>query len=99
MSKLKCCVAWVLNRKAKSLSDIENGLAVALGSALFCISSYFGYGLSKLVPQLIDATNKYGVSWAILGLWLIVAFFAISVWVFGCVAARCHSTLYGRWFK
>jgi hypothetical protein len=89
----------ISRHKWRTLQEISSPLAALLGVTSFIVSGYFGLFLSKFVPPLIDATNAHGISAKAIGLWVAVAFFALVVWIFGCLTARCHSVLYDRWFK
>lgn len=98
--KLMDYIAKLISRnKFSKFLEISSPMAVLLGVPSFLISGYCGLFLSKFVPLLIDATNTHGFSVLGVVLWLAAGLLAILVWIFGCIATRCHTVLYECWFK
>lgn len=89
---------YTQRRCKRQFSDLHWSLLVFMGGLSFLVAAYWGLALSKLVPNLIETTNKFGLPPLALKLWLIIAIYAAGTWFFGCIASRCHSILYERWF-
>lgn len=86
-------------RHKRDFIEMHWGVLALLGSLSFLVAGYWGLAISTVIPGLIDATNKFGLPHIAVGLWLLVGVYAVGVWYFGCIASRCHTVLYGRWFK
>ena len=98
--KMMNYIATLISRnKFSKFGEVNSPMAVLLGVPSFLVSGYCGLFLSKFVPSLIDATNAHGFSALGIALWLAAGLLAFLVWVFGCIATRCHTVLYERWFK
>ncbi|BBM00430.1 hypothetical protein [Microbulbifer sp. GL-2] len=94
-------IGWWKKRKnieRKSLSSLSSKWAVLIGVICFLVAAYFGWAIKSVLPEAIKVTNQAGWSWEALGFWIFAGIFGSVIWVFGCVAARCHTTLYDRWF-
>jgi hypothetical protein len=79
--------------------DLESYWLVALGIPSFLVAAYLGYLVKGATERLIPPTNEYGISIESLTLWAFIGIFALGVWMFGCIAARCHLELFDRWFS
>ncbi|OLQ89693.1 hypothetical protein BIY22_19220 [Vibrio panuliri] len=58
-----------------------------------------GLMLGEVVPSFIKLSNANPISIQMIMFGLFLVFLGVLFWVFGCIAARCHSLLYDRWFK
>jgi hypothetical protein len=99
MKQLDKLANLLTGRRKRNFDEMHWSLLALLGSASFLVAGYWGLALSQIVPSLIETTNKHGLPLLAVGLWLLVGAYAIAVWYFGCIAARCHTILYERWFK
>ncbi|MFD1217562.1 hypothetical protein [Microbulbifer celer] len=99
MSFENSAIGGTKEKERKSFSSLKSVWAVIIGAASFMVAGYWGLMIKDVLPQAIDATNKDGFSLVALGVWTLIGFFGVLIWVFGCIAARCHTVLYERWFK
>lgn len=99
MKVLNKIASFVTRRKKKTFEELNDWLLTALGVSAFLVAGYWGLMLSDVVPSFIKVVNENGVSLFAAGFALLLGGFGISVWFFGCIAARCHTLLYERWFK
>lgn len=90
---------FVTRHKKNSFEELGDWFLAVSGAAAFLVAGYWGLMLSEIVPDFIKTVNENGVSLSAIGLALLLGGFGISVWFFGCIAARCHTLLYERWFK
>jgi type IV secretory pathway TrbD component len=89
-----------LSRGNKNTFDELNDWFVAFfGAIAFLVAGYWGLMLTEVVPEFIKVVNQHGISLFSIGLACLLGGFGVSVWFFGCIAARCHTLLYDRWFK
>lgn len=91
--------SWNFRRKYQ-LQDLSDKALISLGGPSFLIAGYWTLMLKDVVPEYIKAVNRLGyidATGSALALFLLM--FGLQVWFFGCIAARCHSVLYERWFK
>lgn len=86
-------------RNKKTFEELNDWVLAVLGAAAFLAAGYWGLMLSNVVPDFIRIANENSISILTIGLALLLGGFGISVWFFGCIAARCHTVLYERWFK
>jgi hypothetical protein len=99
MSQLDKLAQFIIRRPNCAFDDLHWSILVVLGGLSFIGAGYWGLAISTVVLDLIKATNKAGLPPLAIGLWLLIGFYAIAVWYFGCIASRCHGVLYERWFK
>ncbi len=99
MKQLDRLAHLITGRRKRNFAEMHWSLLALLGSLSFLVAGYWGLALSAVVPGLIEATNKYGLPPIAVGLWFLVAIYSVGVWYFGCIASRCHTILYDRWFK
>ncbi|RTE86366.1 MULTISPECIES: hypothetical protein [Gammaproteobacteria] len=99
MAQLDKLAQIITRRKAKKLSELNSGILAIIGSGSFLIAGYWGLMLSTVVPDMVKATNEHGLPPLAIGIWLLLGGYSAIVWYFGCIASRCHSLLYERWFK
>lgn len=99
MKTLDRMVQFLRVRKVISYGELSDGVLATLGILSFLSASYWGLMLGDVVPGFVSDVNELGVSWPAVGWALVLGGFGVSVWFFGCIAARCHSILYDRWFK
>jgi uncharacterized membrane protein len=99
MKILDKAVKSITRRKKSSFEELNDWVLALLGALTFLVAGYWGLMLSKVVPEFIKAVNTHGISLFAIGLALLLGGFGISVWFFGCIAARSHTLLYERWFK
>lgn len=99
MKVLDKAASFLTRRKKKTFEELDDWLLAVLGRVAFLVAGYWGLMLGDVVPDFIKIVNKNGLSPTAIGLTLLLGGFGISVWFFGCIAARCHTLLYERWFK
>lgn len=93
-------IARVLSQgKQKTFEELPSWILVIMGTLTFLTASYPGLMFAEVVPDFIKKVNEVGVTAAATGIAIILALYAIPTWVFGCVAGRCHTVLYERYFK
>lgn len=79
--------------------DLKSYWLVILGIPSFLVAGYLGYVVKGATERLILPTNEQGVNMEALTLWAFIGVLALGVWMFGCIAARCHLELFERWFS
>jgi len=99
MKQLDKLARLLTGRRKRTFAEMHWSLLALLGGLSFLVAGYWGLALSKIVPVLIDTTNKYGLPPLATGLWLLIGVYAVGIWYFGFIASRCHAVLYDRWFK
>lgn len=92
-------ISLLSRRKRKPFEALNDWIIALLGALAFLVAGYWGLMLSEAVPEFIKIVNEHGISLQAIGVAFLLGGFAVSVWFFGCIAARCHSLLYDRWFK
>lgn len=86
-------------QEKRTLAEVHAFFLVLLGAFSFIVAGYWGMALSAVVPDLIAKTNKFGLPPLAIGAWFLIGIYAAIAWYFGCIASRCHSVLYEKWFK
>ena len=99
MKQLDRLAHLITVRRKRNFAEMHWSLLALLGSLSFLVAGYWGLALSAVIPGLIETTNKYGLPPIAVGSWFLVAIYSVGVWYFGCIASRCHTILYDRWFK
>lgn len=99
MKILNAAASFITGRKKKAFEELSDWILAMLGVLAFLVAGYWGLMLGDVVPDFVKAVNKDGMSLSAVGLALLLGGFGISIWFFGCIAARCHTLLYERWFK
>lgn len=93
-------LAKLTNRKSKKTFDESPSWLIApLGSLAFLVASYLGLMFADVIPDFIKTINRVGINVVAIKIAIILIFYAIPIWYFGCIAAKCHTVLYDRWFK
>lgn len=88
------------SRPKYQLQGLSDKALILLGGPSFLVAGYWTLMLKEVLPEYLKVVSRLGYIDAIgttLGLFLLA--FGLQVWFFGCIAARCHSMLYDRWFK
>ncbi|WP_158174878.1 hypothetical protein [Grimontia hollisae] len=99
MKVLNKAASFLTRRRKKSFEELNDWLLAVIGMSAFLVAGYWGLMLSEVVPEFIKIVNGNGISMTAVSLAILLGGFGISVWFFGCIAARCHTLLYERWFK
>jgi len=99
MKILDKAVRFITRRKKKTLEELNDCLLSLVGLLAFLVAGYWGLMLGEVVPEFIKVVNKDGLSPVAIALAIFLGGFGLCVWFFGCIAARCHTLLYERWFK
>ncbi len=99
MKILNEAVRVVTRREKKTFAEVSDWILAIFGVVAFMVSGYWGLMLGDVVPDFVKIVNKEGLSLSAIGLAILLGGFGITVWFFGCIAARCHTLLYERWFK
>ena len=82
----------------RPLAEWDSWALAILGATTFCIAGYWGLTIKAVIGELIHATNDAGITLMALVLWGLVGMRGVVIWVFGCIAARCHLVLFARHF-
>lgn len=94
--------AWENRGKYPSHADMPTVLVAGFSIAGFCVSGFYGFVLTKVVPDYLDVANKTPLdAWGIKG-WLLTAILVVlglTTWFFGSIAMCCNKILRERWFK
>jgi hypothetical protein len=96
MKTLNIVTNFITRHKKKTFEELSNLILAVLGVSSFLVAGYWGLVLSEVVPEFAKVANQDGISLPIAGLGLLLAGFGITVWFFGCIAARYHTLLYER---
>ena len=99
MKVLDSVTGFITRNKKRSFEELSDWMLAVLGVVAFLVAGYWGLMLGEAVPGFIKETTQTGISLPAVGLGLLLGGFGLSVWFFGCIAARCHALLYERWFK
>ncbi|AEF98507.1 hypothetical protein [Methylomonas methanica] len=99
MRILNEAVHFFTRKKKSHFDELNDWVLAILGVLSFLVAGYWSLMLSNVVPDFVKITNDVGISIRAVGLALLLGGFGLTVWFFGCIAARCHSLLYERWFK
>jgi uncharacterized membrane protein len=99
MKILNKAVQFFSRKNKMQFEELSDWILAILGIVSFLVAGYWGLMLGDVVPGFVKAVNETGISMVALGLALLLGGFGITVWFFGCIAARCHSLLYERLFK
>ena len=99
MKLMNIIIQFTSQRKLHEFEDAKDLEVILIGVPFFVFSCLIGYYLNKFISAMINATATHGISVSIGVWWLAIAFLACVFWVFSCIATRCHSMLYERWFK
>ncbi|MDH2916380.1 MAG: hypothetical protein PXX77_05815 [Gallionella sp.] len=89
----------ISSRNEKTFEGLPSWILGVLGALAFLCFSYFGLMYSDVVPDFIKEINTIGINLTALKIAFVLAIYSFPTWWFGCVAARCHTVLYERWFK
>lgn len=96
-------IAKTFQKMAKSkknhIDNWENWQLIIIGGGAALCALYWSLMLTNVTSPLIEATNKYGVTWLALALWLLLGIFAAGAWIYGCIATKCHQVLFARMFR
>ena len=94
--KVDCDVA---KRRTRLLQHLNDWIVAPLGAASFVIASYWTMALVDIVPDLVEVTKRYGLSWSAVAGYLIVGGLSLTVWFHGSLAKRCNEIIYTRHFR
>lgn len=97
MRVLNKLISYTTKQNKTKFEDFHDIFLIVLGIPSFLIAGYWGVMLGSVIPKIIKIVNEKGLDFDAIPLAL--SFFALGVWFFGCIAARCHSLIYERWFK
>lgn len=87
-------------RRRYHFEDMPDWALALLGGASFLVAGYWGLALTDVVPGFIKTVNKVGYVDVLGGaVGVLLLMLSIQLWLFGTIAARCHSLLFDRWFK
>nr|AMP54059.1 hypothetical protein [uncultured bacterium] len=88
MKVLDSVTGFITRNKKRSFEELSDWMLAVLGVVAFLVAGYWGLMLSEAVPGFIKETNRTGISLPAVGLGLLLGGFGLSVWFFGCIAAR-----------
>jgi type II secretory pathway component PulF len=86
-------------KKKKKFVDLNDWALAGVGAFSFLFTSYWGIMISDVIPEFLKTVNEVGISLPAINLALWFSGFGFYMWFFGCIALRCHTLLYERWFK
>jgi hypothetical protein len=93
---------WKSRPRYPSFADMPNALVLFFAAGGFLVSTFYAYGLAKVMPPYMEVADSLPLgSWG-LAEWLLTVFIALlslTTWFFASLASRCNSILQGRLFK
>lgn len=93
-------ISWKLSRKKeKTFEELSSWFVAPIGALAFLAASYPGVMFTEVVPEFVETINRVGLDTTAVKIAFILGIYAIAAWCFGCIAAKCHSVLYERWFR
>lgn len=99
MKVLNAVAGMFSRRQKRAFQELPSALLAAIGILSILIAGYWGLMLSEIVPPFVKKVNEVGISFSAVSLGALLGIYGLALWYFGCIAARCHSLLYERWFK
>lgn len=99
MSLLRNIIFFYKEKKRTYFEDLNDWILALVGVISFLIAGYFGLELSSIVPNYVKAANQSPITKEAIVIGLLLGFYGLIFWFFGCIAARCHSLIYERWFR
>jgi hypothetical protein len=93
---------WANRCQYKAFSDMPDCLVAFFALSGFLVAGFYGYVLSKTVPEYIEIANKIPYSQRDRQGWfcsILIASLSLMVWFFGSVSLRCNGILHERWYK
>jgi H+/Cl- antiporter ClcA len=93
---------WENRSRYNTLSEAPDWLLAYYAVSGFLVSGFYGYVLSKTIPEYLEIFNKMPMTqWGWQG-WLssiLLALLSLIVWIFGSIFWRCNGLLRERWYK
>lgn len=99
MRFIRRAVAAFRARPKRQLHELNDWMLAILGSLSFLIAGYWSLVVADVLPSLINLTNHNGLTRARAVIFVFLGTLGVSIWFFGCLAARCHSLLFERHFR
>jgi hypothetical protein len=99
MKILNSVTRFFTKHKKNNFEEVNSWALAFLGISSFLMAGYWGLMLSEVVPGFVKAVNKSGISFVAVFWGSVLGFYGIVFWFFGCIATRCHTVIYERWFK
>lgn len=99
MSLLRNIIFFYKEKKRTYFEDLNDWILALVGVISFLIAGYFGLELSSIVPNYVKVANQSTITKEAIVIGLLLGFYGLIFWFFGCIAARCHSLIYERWFR
>ena len=83
----------------KKYEEIGMVSKIIIGITSFLLSSIMTVIVAEVIDEYLATINNVGFNKVTIVLGVILGLLGAAIWYFGCVAARCHSLLYVKWFK
>ncbi|CCN80768.1 hypothetical protein VIBNISFn27_250004 [Vibrio nigripulchritudo SFn27] len=92
-------MTYYRDKKRTYFEDLNSLVLALVGMTSFLVAGYFGLNLSKIVPNFVKIANQNPINKDAIIIALLLGSYGLVFWFFGCIAARCHSLIYERWFR
>ncbi|WP_076466130.1 hypothetical protein [Marinobacterium stanieri] len=99
MQLFKRIAASFLTRRTRHLHDLSDWVLAPLGTIAFLIAGYWTMAVTEVLPDLVTTTNQTGLTWIGVAAFTFLGGQGLTIWFYGCLAARCHSILFDRHFR
>lgn len=99
MSHINNVLAKLSAGRKKNFEEIHSAYLVVIGLLAFIAGGGLGFQLSSIASAMLEETVEASMSMPMAEAWCLVGVLSIPLWYFGCLATRCHTLLYERWFK
>jgi len=86
-------------RRTWYLYELSDWALALIGIISFLIAGYWGMAVADVLQDLVKMTNRGGLSWIRTAGFALLGLLGIAIWFYGCIAARCHSSLFERHFR
>lgn len=86
-------------RRKWRFDELGDGVVALVGAGSFLSAGFWGLTTRDVLPDVLQATTLYGVTWMGALCFLFLGGAALNIWFFGCIATRCHTLLYKRHFQ
>ncbi|HBS7407762.1 TPA: hypothetical protein MAQ62_005041 [Klebsiella pneumoniae] len=81
------------------LHEMSDRVLAPLGATAFLIAGYWVMAVTHVLPDLIATTNQTGLTWVGAAAFTFLGGLGVTIWFYGCLAARCHTILFERHFR
>jgi len=86
-------------RRKWLLQEMSDRVLAVLGAVSFLIAGYWTMAMADVLPDLVRATNRHGITVPAAAAFLFLAGLGITIWFHATLAKRCHDLLVDRHFR